>query len=46
MSIKWDTTQRVKMSEVLLDFVAPYIESAGFGEELEKLVLLGLLAGG
>ncbi len=34
------------MSEVLLDFVAPYIESAGFGEELEKLVLLGLLAGG
>jgi hypothetical protein len=44
MSIQWETTQSVKMSEVLLDFVAPYMEAADSDEEVKKLVLLGLLA--
>ena len=43
-SINWDTTRQEKMSKVVLDFVEPYTASANSGEELQKIVLLGLIA--
>jgi len=43
-SISWDTTRQEKMSKVLLDFVAPYIATSNSHGELEKVVLLGLIA--
>ncbi len=42
--INWDATRQEKMSELLLDFVAPYTASADAHEEFQKVVLLGLIA--
>ena len=44
ISISWETTRQEKMSKVLLDFVAPYIATSNSHGELEKVVLLGLIA--
>ncbi len=39
--IHWDSPRYEKMSKVVMDFVAPYIESAPSHEEIQKLVLVG-----
>jgi hypothetical protein len=43
-AIHWDLPEHEKMSKVLLDFVAPYTASARSHEEIQKLVVLGLVA--
>jgi hypothetical protein len=41
--ITWDMAGKEKMSKVLLDFVAPYTESADSHEEFQRAVFLGLI---
>ena len=42
--INWETTRQEKMSKVLLDFVEPYTAAADSNEEVQRIVLVGLLA--
>ena len=42
--VVWNPSGEVKMSEVLIDFIEPYLEFADTLESYRKLVILGIMA--